>query len=226
MRLLIVEDDDLLRDGLSVGLRLAGFSPDAVTSLSDARSALHSGEFEAVVLDLMLPDGSGLDFLQELRAAGDTRPVLVLTARDQTGERVYGLDAGADDFLGKPFELPELAARLRAILRRRQGRAENLLRWNGFCLDPARMRGEIEGREIEFSNREFTILQALMERPGAILAKSFLEDRLYGWQEEVESNTVEVHIHKLRAKLGAGFIETVRGAGYRLADAARKGERA
>lgn len=207
----------MLRDGLAVGLRLAGFSPDAVASLADARAALSSGAFEGLVLDLMLPDGSGLDLLKEMRAAGDSSPVLVLTARDQTGDRVTGLDSGADDYLGKPFELAELAARLRAILRRRQGRAEGLMRWNGLCVDPARMRGEMEGREIEFSNREFTILQALMERPGAILAKSFLEDRLYGWQEEVESNTVEVHIHKLRSKLGASFIETLRGAGYRLA---------
>ncbi|MBL4918558.1 response regulator [Szabonella alba] len=223
MRLLIVEDDEMLRDGLAVGLRLAGFSPDAVCSLADARAALSSGTFEAVVLDLMLPDGSGLDLLREMRGSGDSSPVLVLTARDRTGDRVAGLDAGADDYLGKPFELTELAARLRAILRRRQGRAENLLHWNGLCLDPARMRGEMGGREVEFSNREFTILQALMERPGAILAKSFLEDRLYGWQEEVESNTVEVHVHKLRAKLGAAFIETLRGAGYRLANPVREG---
>ncbi|AMY71182.1 response regulator [Allorhizobium pseudoryzae] len=217
MRLLIVEDDDMLRDGLTVGLRLAGFSPDAVSSVADARAALASGSFEAMVLDLMLPDGSGLDLLQEMRAAGSSLPVLVLTARDQACDRVAGLDGGADDYLGKPFELDELAARLRAILRRRQGRAENLVRWNGLVLDPARMLGQMAGREIDFSNREFTILQALMERPGAILAKSMLEDRLYGWQEEVESNTVEVHIHKLRAKLGAGYIETLRGAGYRLA---------
>ncbi|SED12364.1 transcriptional regulator, winged helix family [Rhodobacter sp. 24-YEA-8] len=217
MRLLIVEDDDLLRDGLSVGLRLAGFSPDAVGSVSDARAALTAGNFEAMVLDLMLPDGSGLELLREMRATESDLPVLLLTARDRLEDKVAGLDAGADDYLGKPFELDELAARLRAILRRRQGRAESHLSWNGFVLDPARMRGIIAGREVIFPNREFTLIQALMERPGAILGKSFLEDRLYGWQEEVGSNTVEVHIHKLRTKLGADFIETVRGAGYRLA---------
>lgn len=217
MRILIVEDDDMLRDGLSVGLRLAGFSPDAVATLSDARAALASGIFEAMVLDLMLPDGSGCDLLREMRGAENTMPVLILTARDQLEDRVSGLDAGADDYLGKPFELEELAARLRAILRRSRGRAEGCLRWNGLSLDPARMQGEIDGSEVSFSNREFTLLQALLERPGAILSKAWLEDRLYGWQEEVESNTVEVHIHKLRAKLGAGFIETIRGAGYRLA---------
>ncbi|VDC19063.1 response regulator [Pseudogemmobacter humi] len=217
MRLLIVEDDDMLRDGLTVGLRLAGFSPDAVANCADARVALANGAFQVMVLDLMLPDGSGLDVLRGLREAGNDLPILLLTARDQLDDRVAGLDAGADDYLGKPFALEELAARLRAILRRRQGRAGGMLHWNGLDLDPARMRGEIDGQEVRFSNREFTVLQALIERPGAILAKSVLEDRLYGWQEEVESNTVEVHIHKLRAKLGAGFIETVRGAGYRLA---------
>ncbi|AGT11184.1 response regulator [Paracoccus aminophilus] len=217
MRILIVEDDDMLRDGLAVGLRLAGFSPDAVATLADARLALAAGPFEAMVLDLMLPDGTGSDLLRELRGAGNLLPVLILTARDQLGDRVAGLDAGADDYLGKPFELEELAARLRAILRRGQGRADSHLRWNGLTLDPARMQGEIHGSAVSFSHREFTLLQALLERPGAVLSKAWLEDRLYGWQEEVESNTVEVHIHKLRAKLGPAFIETIRGAGYRVA---------
>lgn len=219
MRILIVEDDDMLSDGLTVGLRLAGFSPDAVPTCADARAALGAGNFEGMVLDVMLPDGSGLDLLTSLRAEGMDLPVLVLTARDGLEDRVAGLDGGADDYLGKPFELQELAARLRAILRRRQGRAEAVQHWNGLCLDPARMRGTLGGRSLQFSRREFTILQALIERPGAILSKAFLEDRLYGWQEDIESNTVEVHIHKLRIKLGTSFIETVRGAGYRLADA-------
>lgn len=220
MRILIVEDDDMLRDGLTVGLRLAGFSPDAVATCTDARAALDSGVFQAMVLDVMLPDGSGLDLLAALRAGGCDLPVLVLTARDGLADRVAGLDGGADDHMGKPFELQELAARLRAILRRRQGRAEGLLHWNGLSLDPARMQGTLGGRDLRFSPREFALLQALIERPGAILSKATLEDRLYGWQEDVESNTVEVHVHKLRAKLGAAFIETVRGAGYRLAEVA------
>lgn len=220
MRLLIVEDDDILRDGLAVGLRLAGFSPEAVACLADARLALQAGGFEAVVLDLMLPDGSGLDLLDEIRRCGDPLPVLVLTARDGLGDRVAGLDAGADDYLSKPFELDELAARLRAILRRAQGRAEAALSWNGLSLDPARMRGTIGGRPVSFSPREFALLQALLERPGAIRSKAALEERMYGWQEDVESNTVEVHVHKLRAKLGAGYIQTVRGAGYRAAEPA------
>jgi len=220
VRILIVEDDDILRDGLGVGLRLAGFSPETVGNCTDARAALAMGGFEAMVLDLMLPDGSGIELLADIRAEGDILPVLVLSARDRLGDKVAGLDAGADDYLGKPFELAELAARLRAILRRNRGQAENLARWNGLQLDPAQLRGSIHGQMIQFSNREFTILQALIERPGAILSKAFLEERLYGWQEDVESNTVEVHIHKLRQKLGPQFIETIRGAGYRLADEA------
>ncbi|MBU9698844.1 response regulator [Rhodobacteraceae bacterium HSP-20] len=218
MRVLIVEDDDLLRDGLMVGLRLHGFSPDAVAGCIDASAALQDGVFQAVVLDVMLPDGSGLDFLTRIRAAGQDIPVLLLTARDRVHERIRGLDAGADDYLPKPFALEELAARLRAILRRREGRATSVLRWNGLELDPARMRGLKGGREVGFSRHEFTLLQALIERPGAILSKASLEDRLYGWQEDIESNTIEVHIHKLRVKLGAEFIETVRGVGYRLAE--------
>lgn len=218
MRLLIVEDDDMLRDGLTVGLRLGGFSPESVATCADARAALGAQAFDVMVLDVMLPDGSGIELLKRLRAAGNDIPVLVLTSRDRLGDRVAGLDAGADDYLAKPFELEELSARLRAILRRRLGRADGTLSWNGLQLDPARMRGTMGGKDLTFPLREFNILQALIERPGVILSKAFLEDRLYGWQEDVESNTIEVHIHKLRAKLGADFIETVRGAGYRLAD--------
>lgn len=220
MRLLIVEDDEMLRDGLLVGLRLQGFSTEAVESLADARQALEQPGFEAMVLDLMLPDGSGLDLLRDMRGRGNSLPVLVLTARDQTPAKIAGLDAGADDYLAKPFDLSELAARLRALIRRAQGRAAPEMRWNGLVLDPARMSGTYLGRPVQFGLREFTILQALMENPGVVLSKSQLEERLYGWQEEVESNTVEVHIHKLRARLAPGFIRTLRGAGYRLADPA------
>ncbi|MFD1912070.1 response regulator [Halodurantibacterium flavum] len=217
MRILIVEDDETLADGLTVGLRLSGFTPEHVATCADAREALGQDGFAGVVLDLMLPDGSGLDILGELRAKGSRLPVLLLTALDDVRDRIAGLDAGADDYLGKPFDLEELGARLRAILRRGEGRATAELAWNGLVVDPARMRGCRDGAEMAFSQREFVILTALMERPGAILDKAALEERLYGWQEGVESNTVEVHVHKLRAKLGADFIETVRGAGYRLA---------
>ncbi|TWI33719.1 winged helix-turn-helix domain-containing protein [Paracoccus sulfuroxidans] len=218
MRLLIVEDDPVLADGLSVGLGLSGFTADAVGTLADARAALAAGGFAGIVLDIMLPDGSGLDLLAELRQAGSRLPVLLLTARDRVRDRVTGLDAGADDYLGKPFDLEELAARLRAMLRRHEGRASAVIEWNGLCLDPATQKGRLEGRELRFSRREFTILQALAENPGRIMSKAQLEERLYGWQEDVESNTVEVHIHHLRAKLGRDFILTVRGLGYRLTE--------
>ncbi|NDV52437.1 MULTISPECIES: response regulator transcription factor [unclassified Salipiger] len=217
MRILIVEDDPVLSEGLSVGLGLSGFTADAVATLGDARAALADSDFAGLVLDLMLPDGSGLELLSEIRRGGSELPVLLLTARDQVRDRIEGLDAGADDYLGKPFDLHELAARLRAILRRAEGRAASVLRWNGLELDPSRMRGEFNGAPLSFSRREFAVLHALMERPGQILSKSALEERLYGWQEEIESNTVEVHVHHLRAKLGRRFIETVRGLGYRVA---------
>lgn len=217
MRILVVEDDEVLADGLNVGLRIAGFTPELVMTCADAEAALSVGQFAAVVLDIMLPDGSGLDLLARWRGSGVRTPVLLLTALDQSRDRIAGLDTGADDYLGKPFDLNEVAARLRAIVRRAEGRANAELVWNELTVDPARLSGFLQGATITFSPREFAILRALMERPGAILSRAALEDRLYGWQEGVESNTVEVHIHKLRAKLGADFILTVRGAGYRLA---------
>ncbi|MBW8283634.1 MAG: response regulator transcription factor [Rhizobium sp.] len=218
MRLLVVEDDEVLSDGLKVGLNMLGFTVDAVGCVADACEAVAIDRFDAVVLDLMLPDGSGLDVLAQLRASGERTPVLLLTARDEVGDRIAGLDAGADDYLGKPFDLDELAARLRAIIRRAQGRAESRPQWRGVTLDPARMSAERDGRTVSLSRREFTVLQALMDNPGTIQSKSALEQKLYGWQEDVESNTVEVHVHKLRAKLGPDLIETVRGVGYRLKD--------
>ncbi|MBC7311125.1 MAG: response regulator transcription factor [Rhizobium sp.] len=218
MRLLVVEDDEVLSDGLKVGLNMLGFTVDAVGRVADACEAVAVNRFDAIVLDLMLPDGSGLDVLAQLRASGERTPVLLLTARDEVGDRIAGLDAGADDYLGKPFDLDELAARLRAIIRRAQGRAESRPQWRGVTLDPARMSAERDGRTVPLSRREFTILQALMDNPGTIQSKTALEQKLYGWQEDVESNTVEVHVHKIRAKLGPDLIETVRGVGYRLKD--------
>ncbi|PVA09450.1 DNA-binding response regulator [Pelagivirga sediminicola] len=217
MRILIVEDDAVLADGLTVGLRLGGFTAEAVHTLEDARAALETSDFAGIVLDIMLPDGSGLDLLAELRGRGVQTPILLLTARDRTRDRVDGLDAGADDYLGKPFDLEELSARLRAMLRRSEGRASAVIRWNGLVLDPAAQTGQMNGAAIRFSPREFAVLHALIERPSRIVPKPVIEDRLYGWQEDVESNTVEVHIHHLRAKLGRDYIETVRGLGYRLA---------
>lgn len=219
MRILVVEDDAILLDGLSVGLGLAGFTVDAVASCGDAEAALAVQNYNAVVLDLMLPDGSGLDILKSMRQARDETPVLLLTARDQVPERIAGLDAGADDYVGKPFDLHELAARVRAIARRGSGRASATLEWQGVELDPAEMSVQFKGEPLRLTRREFSILRTLMERPTATISKSSLEEALYGWQEEVESNAVEVHIHHLRSKLGSSFIETVRGVGYRLAGA-------
>jgi two-component system response regulator QseB len=216
MRLLVVEDDEILLDGLKVGLQMCGFTVDAVTCVADADAAVAADSFDALILDLMLPDGSGLDVLAAMRRSGDSTPVLLLTAKDEVADRIAGLDSGADDYIGKPFDLDEVAARLRAIVRRGHGRATGQLKWKDVILDPARMSALRDGNPVSLSRREFVILQSLMEAPGVIQSRSILEEKLYGWQEEVESNTVEVHVHKLRTKLGAAFIETVRGAGYRL----------
>ena len=216
MRILLVEDDAVLRDGLKVGLGLHGFTVDAVASCEDARAALATTEFEAVVLDLMLPDGSGLDVLSEMRRRRDGTPVLLLTAKDTVADRVGGLDTGADDYLGKPFDLDEVAARLRAISRRAAGRASPTITWKDIALDPGRRTVSVGGRPVSLSRREFSVLHALMSQPGAVLSKDQLAERLYGWQEDVESNAVEVHVHHLRDKIGREVIETVRGLGYRL----------
>ncbi|EQB11604.1 hypothetical protein L288_03145 [Sphingobium quisquiliarum P25] len=214
MRILLVEDDDVLRDGIVAGLGLDGFEVDAVACLADARAAI--GDHAGVVLDIGLPDGSGLDLLAEWRRAGMETPVLLLTARNMVTDRVDGLDRGADDYLGKPFDLTELSARLRAIMRRASGRASGHLELGALTISEACRSVALDGEEISVSRREFAILHALAERPGHVLSRSQLEDRIYGWQEEIESNAVEVHIHKLRAKLGRSRIETVRGEGYRI----------
>ncbi len=216
MRILVVEDDPILADGLVVGLGLAGMTVDRVESCADAHAALATSAFDAMVLDLMLPDGSGLDVLREMRRAGDRTPVLLLTAMDDTPDRIRGLDSGADDYLGKPFDLDELSARVRAIARRGSGRATPCLTAGGIMLDLASLSVTLNDAPLALSRREFAVLSALMERPGTVLSKSEIEDRLYGWQEEIESNAVEVHIHHLRAKIGRGMIETVRGLGYRI----------
>jgi DNA-binding response OmpR family regulator len=219
MRILVVEDDQVLSDGLKVGLGLAGMTVDTAGTRVEACAAVAAGSFDVLVLDLMLPDGSGLDVLRELRAAGNRTPVLLLTALDDVPDRVKGLDLGADDYLGKPFDLDELAARVRAVGRRGSGRAAPRLTVGGLELDPASMSATVDGEPVSLSRREFAVLALLMERPGMIRSRSEIEDRLYGWQGEVESNAVEVHIHNLRAKVGRESIETVRGVGYRMRSA-------
>lgn len=219
MRILVVEDDEILRGAVETGLAMNGFTVDAVETVDEARAAARAWSYDAVVLDIALPDGSGLDLLGAWRREGSKMPVLLLTARNATRDRINGLDLGADDYLGKPFDLEELAARLRAISRRAQGRAAPVLAWHDIELDPA-ARTVMKGhREVQLSRREFAVLEALIEQPDHVRSRAQLEDRLYGWQEEVGSNAVEVHVHNLRAKLGREVIETVRGEGYRMSRA-------
>lgn len=216
MRVLVVEDDDVLGDGLKVGLQLEGLTADIVTSCDEARAAAALHDHEVIVLDIGLPDGSGLDLLREWRLAGETVPVLLLTARNLVEDRIGGLDAGADDYLGKPFDLNELTARIRALQRRAAGHADSLLTVGAIQLDLNRRSVSLAGKPVDLSRREFAVLRLLAEHPGHILSRMQIEDRIYGWQEEVGSNAVEVHIHNLRAKLGRQAIETVRGQGYRM----------
>lgn len=216
MRILIIEDDQVLSEGLKVGLGLAGMTVDLVGTCAAAGAALATTTFDAVVLDLMLPDGSGLDVLRGMRQREDRTPVLLLTALDEITDRIKGLDLGADDYCGKPFDLDELAARIRAIGRRGAGRASPCLTAAGIALEPSTLSAALNGQPLVLSRREFAVLAFLMEHPGAIRSKGEIEDRLYGWGEEVESNAVEVHVHHLRAKIGREKIETVRGIGYRM----------
>lgn len=214
MRILIVEDDCLLGEGLLAGLRQAGFQPDWVKDGIAAWNALQADDFSAVVLDLGLPRLSGLDLLKRLRAAHSSLPVLILTARDTSADIVAGLDSGGDDYMIKPFDLDELAARLRALLRRAAGNPAPLLEHGALRLDPAAHRVEYEGRLIELSPREFSLLHELLLGAGKVLTRAQLESKLYPWGEEVESNAIEVHVHHLRRKLAPELIHTVRGVGY------------
>lgn len=216
MRVLVVEDDEVLLEGLQTGLTLEGFTADGVDNLEDARLAQETGDYDAVILDIGLPDGSGLDLLREWRSTGTPVPVLLLTARDAVRDRINGLDIGADDYLGKPFDLQEVAARVRSIARRSKGHASALLRWQDIELDIAHREVRRSGEKVPLSRRELAVFQALLEQPGRVLSRAQLEDRLYGWQEEVGSNAVEVHVHNLRSKLGRSVIETIRGEGYRV----------
>ncbi len=214
MRLLLVEDDLLLGDGIRAGLGQDGYTVDWVQDGEAADHALQSEHFDIVVLDINLPRLSGIEVLKRLRDRSSVVPVLLLTARDTVTDRVQGLDCGADDYLTKPFDLDELNARLRALLRRSSGRATPLLTHGAVILDPAARRVTLNGAEVELSQREFSLLQVLMENLGRVLPRSRLEETLYGWGTEVESNTLEVHVHHLRKKLGSTLIRTVRGVGY------------
>lgn len=217
MRVLLVEDDKLLGDGIRAGLKQQEFVVDWVLSAEDGVNALESAppdSYTGVILDLGLPGMGGLEFLKRLRKKKSVIPVLILTARDTVRDRVTGLDAGADDYLTKPFSIEELAARLRALIRRSKGHSTALLTHGNLTLDPAAHRVTQEREEIELSPKEFAVLKELLENVGSVLSRERLEEQLYGWNEEVESNAVEVHIHHLRRKLGSDLIRTVRGVGY------------
>lgn len=217
MRILLVEDDPMIGESTRDWLRQDGLTVDWVQDGDEAEEALAHEDCDLLLLDLGLPGRSGLELLRGLRARGSRLPVLILTARDAVSDRVAGLDAGSDDYVVKPFDLSELSARVRALWRRRLGRAEPLLEVGVLALDPAAHEVRLRGQPVTLGAREFALLQCLMERPGAILSRAQLEAHLYGWGQEVESNTVEVYIHRLRRKLGRDVIRTVRGVGYRIA---------
>jgi DNA-binding response OmpR family regulator len=214
MRVLLVEDDQMIAQGLQTALRQEGYTIDWMRDGDSAAAALRSSSFDAVLLDLGLPARDGLDVLRELRRRGDATPVLILTARDELKDRVAGLDAGADDYIVKPFDLDEVCARMRSVLRRAAGRGDPYIQHRGIRLDPVTHSVERDGVPVRLSAHEYAVLEALLQRPGAILSRAQLEDRLYGWNEQVESNAVEVYIHGLRRKLGAEAIRTLRGVGY------------
>ncbi|HEV7138232.1 MAG TPA: response regulator [Steroidobacteraceae bacterium] len=216
MRLLLVEDDTMIGEAIRAGLKREGFTVDWVHDGESASQVLLTEALDLLLLDLGLPRKGGLEVLTAARARGDALPVLIITARDAVSDRVQGLDAGADDYLVKPFDLEELAARIRALLRRKSGRTAPAVQHLGVVLNPATHAVTRDGRQIALSPKEFALLQLLMERPGTILSRARIEERLYGWSEEIESNAVEVHIHGLRRKLGADYILNVRGVGYRV----------
>ena len=216
MRILLAEDDSLLGDGLRAGLRQLGFQVDWVRDGEAAERELRAQPYAAAVLDLGLPRKDGLDVLAAIRRAGILTPVLVLTARDAVPDRIRGLDVGADDYVVKPVDLHELAARLRALVRRAHGQPQECLSAQDVVLDPASRSVRQAGELVMLSTREFDLLQAFMLGAGRVLSREQLEQQLYSWGQEVESNAVEVHIHNLRRKLGPALIHTVRGVGYML----------
>ncbi|HSB19591.1 MAG TPA: response regulator transcription factor [Anaeromyxobacteraceae bacterium] len=214
MRILLVEDDAMLGEAVRRGLRQQGHALDWVRDGEEADLALAGEPYEVVLLDLGLPRKGGLEVLRGLRRRGNRVPVLILTAQDPVPDRVAGLDAGADDYLVKPFDLDELAARIRALQRRARGSAAPLLEVGPLTLDPASHQVSLGGAPVSLSAREFSLLEVLLEHPGRPVSRARLEERLYGWGEQVESNAVEVHVHSLRRKLGADWIKTLRGVGY------------
>lgn len=214
MRLLLVEDDELLGDAVKAGLTQFGYIVDWLKDGEAARAAVKSESFELIILDLGLPRLSGLACLQAIRHDDNRTPVIILTARESVEDRVKGLDAGADDYMTKPFDLNELSARVRALVRRSQGRADAVLQYRNITLDPAAHSVYVDDVIVNVPRREFSLLQKLLENSGQVLSREQLMQSIYGWDEDVDSNALEVHIHNLRKKLNANFIRTIRGVGY------------
>ncbi len=219
MRILLVEDDAILGDGIHAGLKLADHAVDWVRDGEAARLALLDHDYDACILDLGLPRCDGLTVLKQLRERGSRLPVMILTARDTSPDKIAGLDAGADDYLTKPFDLQELLARLRALVRRAAGEARPTLEHAGVALEPASKQVTCNGHKVDLSAREYALLDDLLRHKNHIRTRAQLEESIYAWGEETGSNTVEVFVHHLRKKFGADFIRTVRGLGYRLGDA-------
>jgi two-component system, OmpR family, response regulator QseB len=214
MRVLLVEDDTMIAQGLQTALRQGGFAVDWMRDGRSADAALRSSAFDVVLLDLGLPLRDGIEVLRDMRKRGDATPVIILTARDEIQHRIAGLDAGADDYIVKPFDLDEVTARLRSVLRRSAGRGDSIIRHGDLTLDTAARTVERKGVPVALSGHEYAVLEALLQRPGAVLSRTQLEDRLYGWDEAIGSNAIEVYVHGLRRKLGSDSIRTLRGVGY------------
>jgi two-component system OmpR family response regulator/two-component system response regulator QseB len=219
VRLLLVEDDPMIGESIGDGLRSDSYAVDWVRDGAAVELATAGVAYDLLLLDLGLPGKQGMDVLRSLRARGSDTPVLIISARDGTPDRVAGLDAGADDFLVKPFDLDELLARVRALLRRRVARTRSMVVHGALTLDLASHDVTFDGEPVRLSAREFSVLRALLDSPGTVVSKSQLEEKLYGWNAEVESNTVDVYVHHLRKKFGADFIKNVRGVGYKVAAA-------
>ena len=216
MRVLVAEDDPMIGRAVESGLRASGYAADWVCDGVEAGLALSGGGYDAALLDLGLPRRDGLEILKALRREHKDLPVLIITARDAVQDRIAGLDSGADDYLVKPFSLDELLARMRAVIRRRAGRASPEIRYGALLVDPVRRTVSFRDKPVELSAREFALLEALLQEPGAVVSRASLEEAVYGWGEEVESNSVEVHLHNLRRKLAPELIRNLRGVGYRV----------